>query len=86
MDVCFVDAMSIPALIPLVNSVKTGGHVKNPNVHMRKTDHLKIESAKDVSFDVDGELISGRKIDIKILKGALTFHNDPSLVKEIVNG
>jgi YegS/Rv2252/BmrU family lipid kinase len=86
MDICFVDAMSIPALIPLISSVKTGEHIKNPNVHMRKTDHVKIYSDKKVNFDVDGELFEDHKIDIKILKKALTFYNDQSLVKDILRG
>ena len=84
MDICFVDAMSTPKLVSLISSVKTGTHVKNPNVHMRQTDHVKMYSAKKVNFDVDGELFEGRKVDVRILKGALDFYNDPSLVKEII--
>lgn len=86
MDICFVDAMNVRTLVPLISSVKTGEHVKNPNVHMRKTDHIKISCDKKVSFDVDGELLDGQKIDVKILKGAQQFYNDTSLIKEIING
>ncbi|MDR1300788.1 MAG: diacylglycerol kinase family lipid kinase [Candidatus Nomurabacteria bacterium] len=85
MDICFVDAVSLPVLIPLINSVKTGEHVKNPNVHMRRTDHVKIQSEKHVSFDIDGELMTANKLDIKIIRGGVTIFNDQKFIREIVD-
>ena len=86
MDVCFVDAMKLRELISVIGKVKTGEHVKNPNVHIRRTNRIRIETEKEVSFDVDGELMKGNRVDVKILKGALTFYNDQSLIREIING
>jgi diacylglycerol kinase family enzyme len=66
-------------------ALKKGKHEKNSNVNKIQTDRIIIETEKNEKFNVDGEVIEGKKFDIKIIKNAVKLYNNKELVEKILN-
>jgi diacylglycerol kinase family enzyme len=84
MDICFIDKMSKMRMIKVINSAKTGSHVKDPHVHMRRTNHIKIHCDKPSPLNIDGEVLNANSYDIKVEKQAITMFNDQKFIEEII--
>jgi diacylglycerol kinase (ATP) len=60
LDVCAVDAMSLPTMARSLPRLLNGTHVRLPQVRMLRTSHLVIECDADLATELDGDIIVPR--------------------------
>lgn len=83
-DVYFVDRVSKLLVPSIISKVQKGKHENDPRFHKRQTDKIIVTAKKDMIFQVDGEVLVGKKFEIKLIKKAVTIYNNKKLVKEII--
>ena len=84
LDIYFGEKMSRFNMIPLILKLKKGKHEGKRRIHKFRTDHIEIELNEDVTFNVDGEKITGKKFVLDIIPNSLKVCNDDEFVKEIM--
>ena len=68
----------------LILKMKDSSHIHSPKVEIVKTKELEIESDKEISSNVDGEILSSNKFYIKLIpKGTRIYYNE-ELIKELL--
>lgn len=76
-DFCAIADASIFKIARLIGVYKKGGHIGNPAfdgiLSMRRCKSAKIESSKELTFCVDGEVLKSKNIEIKMLPASLPF-------------
>jgi len=73
LDVCFVEAKSLPEILYLIPKYMKGKHTKMKGVNFRKIEKMSIESEDELKINVEGELFLAKKADIQIKKGFINF-------------
>ena len=73
LDVCFVEAKSLPEILYLIPKYMKGKHTKMKGVNFRRIEKMTIESEDELKINVEGELFFAKKVDIKIKKGFINF-------------
>ena len=85
LDVSFIDKMSRFRIIKLLLKLKNGKHEGKKKVHKFRTNHVEIEIEKEITFNVDGERLTDKKLVIDIIPKAITVYNDNDFVNELLN-
>ncbi len=85
LDVYYAEKMSRLSMIPLILKLKKGKHEGKRRVHKFRTDHIELELEEEVTFNVDGEKIKGKKFIIDVLPKSLIIYNDEEFVNEIMS-
>ena len=85
LDVYYAEKMSKIKMIPLILKLKRGKHEGKRRVHKFRTDHIELELEEEVTFNVDGEKIKGKKFIIDVLPKSLIIYNDEEFVNEIMS-
>lgn len=73
LDVCIIKKLSKLGVLITLPSVVMGRHMDSPHVRYFKTTELHLESDKDTTLNLDGELGSSTPVTFKILPGALNL-------------
>ena len=73
LDVCIVRKLSRLGVLRVLPSVVAGKHLKSPHVRYLKAKELRLESTRENTLNLDGELGSSTPVTFKILPGALTL-------------
>jgi len=73
LDVCIVRKLSRLGVLRVLPSVVKGKHLKSPHVRYLKAKELRLESTRENTLNLDGELGSSTPVTFKILPGALTL-------------
>ncbi len=77
MDFCTISDASIFKIAKLIGIYKKGEHIGNPVFEglltMRRCSFAKIESEKELTVCVDGEIFKSNRIEVKIIPGSLPF-------------
>lgn len=84
-SVYYAEDLNKFTILNLIMELKNGKHEKNSNVNKIQTDRIIIETEKNEKFNVDGEIIEGKKFDIKIIKNAVKLYNNKDLIEKILN-
>ncbi|HRF50331.1 MAG TPA: diacylglycerol kinase family lipid kinase [Anaerolineales bacterium] len=72
----YVGQVSRPRMLQLMTKFMNGTHVREPDVHMRRTTRLRLESNRAIPIHLDGELFAPyeanvRVVEVEMLPGAL---------------
>ena len=85
LDVYYAEKMAKPKIIPLFLKLRSGKHEGKRRIHKFRTNHVKLELDEEITFNVDGEKVKGKKFIIDIIPKAVNVYNDPEFVKLIVD-
>ncbi len=80
LDVCIVEAMSIPAFLRAFPKVFRGTHVTHPKVRMARSARVRLEADRRVQVYADGERVGPLPAVFEILPGALPVVVGPGAV------
>lgn len=84
LDIYYVEKMNRLKIIPLLLKLKKGKHEGKRRVHKFRTNHIELEIEQEVTFNVDGEILTNNKFVIDIIKNAITVYNDNEFVEQII--
>ena len=84
LDVYYAEKMPKIKMIPLILKLKKGKHEGRRRVHKFRTDHIELEIDEEITFNVDGEKLTGKKFIIDVLPKAITIINDNDFVEEVM--
>ena len=73
LDVCLIEAMSAMDLIGLARKVADGEHVADPRVIYRQAASVRIELARPVKVNTDGEVFEGQRCEYRVRPRAARF-------------
>lgn len=85
LDVYYAEKMAKPQIIPLFLKLRNGKHEGKRRIHKFRTNHIKLELDEEITFNVDGEKVVGKKFIIDVIPKAINVYNDPEFVKLIVD-
>jgi diacylglycerol kinase (ATP) len=80
LDVCIVEAMSIPAFLRAFPKVFRGTHVTHPKVRMARSTRVRLEADRRVQVYADGERVGPLPAVFEVLPGALPVVVGPGAV------
>lgn len=72
LDVCVIGDTSLPESIALLARVYRGAHVGQPKVRMLRARRLVIEQERALPVQLDGELTSADRLEVRCLPGGLS--------------
>lgn len=84
LDIYYAEKMPKLKMIPLILKLKKGEHEGRRRVHKFRTNHVELEFEEEITFNVDGEKLTGKKFIIDILPKAITIFNDNEFVETIM--
>lgn len=84
LDIYYAEKMSKLKMIPLILKLKNGKHEGRRKVHKFRTNHIELEFQNSVTFNVDGEKLTGKKFVVDVLSKAISIFNDNDFVEEIL--
>ena len=84
LDIYYAEKMSKIKMLPLLLKVKEGKHEGKRRIHKFRTDHIEIELEENITFNVDGEKITGKKFIVNVIPTAIWYYNDDEFVREII--
>lgn len=70
-NICAIDKVSKLKILALFPKVIKGTHSEIKEVSFYSGKNIKIESNKDISFNIDGEITRGKKADFKIINNGI---------------
>ncbi len=77
LDICIVEKISRFTFLKLVSKYKAGTHLQIKNVDKiityTKQNHIRCSFDEETDFCIDGEIIQGKELDIRVVKDALKF-------------
>lgn len=73
LDVCLIEAMPTLDFIGLLTRVSSGDHVEEERVHYFKAHELRMEFARAVKVNTDGEVFETRECRYRVLPKATRF-------------
>lgn len=85
LDIYYAEKMPKFKMIPLILKLKKGRHEGKRRVHKYRTNHIEIKLEENVTFNVDGEKLTGNKFIIDVIPNAITVYQDNEFVNEILN-
>ena len=84
LDVYYAEKMSKIKMIPLILRLKKGKHEGKRRIHKFRTNHVELELDEKITFNVDGEKLTGNKFVIDVLPKSITLFNDNDFVEKIL--
>lgn len=84
LDIYYAEKMPKLRMIPLLLKLKKGEHEGKRKMHKFRTNHVEISLQEDVTFNVDGEKITGKNFVIDVIPKIIKVYNDDEFVKEIM--
>ena len=84
LDIYYAEEMPKIKMIPLILKLKKGKHEGKRRVHKFRTNHVELELEEEITFNVDGEKLTGNKFIIDVIPNAITLINDNEFVEEIL--
>ena len=84
LDIYYAEKMSKINMIPLILRLKKGKHEGKRRIHKFRTNHVELEIEEEITFNVDGEKLTGNKFVIDVLPKAITLFNDNDFVEEVL--
>lgn len=84
LDVYIVEKMPKLKIIPIFLKLIKGKHESSPMVKKYQDDKLIVECEQEEAFNIDGEMMIGKKFEIKIEKQGIRVFNDTKFLEEIV--
>ena len=82
-DVYYVEKVNKPQLPSLINMLKQGIHEKHNKVHKSQATKIKFKCDKELVCNIDGEIITAKKFNVKIIPNAITIYNNKELIKKL---
>lgn len=82
-DVYYVEKVNKPQLPSLINMLKQGIHEKHNKVHKSQATKIKFKCDKDLVCNIDGEIMTAKKFNVKIIPNAITIYNNKELIKKL---
>lgn len=77
MDLCIVKNLSPTRLMKLLPALVSGGLADEPSfadyIILRRIKNLEVESAKEVTLDLDGIMLTDKHFSIRMIPGAIRF-------------
>lgn len=84
LDIYYVEKMFRLKMVPLLLKLKKGKHEGKRRVHKFRTNHVEIKLEEEITFNVDGEKLTGKNFIIDIVPNAITVYNNNNLVDKIM--
>lgn len=81
-DVYYVEKVNKPQLPSLINMLKQGIHEKHNKVHKSQATKIKFKCDKELVCNIDGEIMTDKKFNVKIIPNAITIYNNKELIKK----
>lgn len=82
-DVYYVEKVNKPQLPSLINMLKQGIHKKHNKVHKSQATKIKFKCDKELVCNIDGEIMTAKKFNVKIIPNAITIYNNKELIKKL---
>lgn len=82
-DVYYVEKVNKPQLLSLINMLKQGIHEKHNKVHKSQATKIKFKCDKELVCNIDGEIMTAKKFNVKIIPNAITIYNNKELIKKL---
>lgn len=82
-DVYYVEKVNKPQLPSLINMLKQGIHEKHNKVHKSQATKIKFKCDKELVCNIDGEIMTDKKFNVKIIPNAITIYNNKELIKKL---
>lgn len=82
-DVYYVEKVNKPHLPSLINMLKQGIHEKHNKVHKSQATKIKFKCDKELVCNIDGEIMTAKKFNVKIIPNAITIYNNKELIKKL---
>lgn len=82
-DVYYVEKVNKPQLSSLINMLKQGIHEKHNKVHKSQATKIKFKCDKELVCNIDGEIMTAKKFNVKIIPNAITIYNNKELIKKL---
>lgn len=79
-DVYLVRKMHKISMAKLILSMKDAKHEKSPNVNKIQTDKLTIKSDKEIASNIDGEILTAKEFNIKVIPKGIRVYYDEELI------
>jgi diacylglycerol kinase (ATP) len=73
LDICLIEAMSAIEFVALARKVAAGEHVKDPRVLYYQAQSVRVELARAVHVNTDGEVFEDSRCDYRVLPRAARF-------------
>lgn len=73
LDVCLIEEMSALEFVGLARKVAEGDHINDPRVQYYQASRVRIELAREVHVNTDGEVFSATSCEYRVLPRAATF-------------
>lgn len=83
-DVYLVDYMNRFKMINLMIKLLKGTHEQSPLLERIKARNINIKSKQDIILNIDGEIISTKNVNIKMIPNAINIINDQNLTNKIL--
>lgn len=85
-DIYYAEKIMKIRMIPLLLKMKNGKHEGKRYMHKFRTNHIELEVDEEITFNIDGEKLKGKKFTIDLIPKVITVYNNPDLVEEIITG
>lgn len=86
LDIYYAEKMPKLKMIPLILKLKKGEHEGRRRVHKFRTNHVELELEEEITFNIDGEKLTGKKFVIDVLPKVITVYNNHEFVEEVLKG
>ena len=83
LDVYLVRKMPKISMARLIMSMKDAKHEKSPRVNKIQTDKLVIRSEKEIASNIDGEVLTAKEFNIKIIPKGIKVYYDEELINKL---
>lgn len=83
-EIYLVDKMPKVCIPKLITQLKMVKHENSKRVVRYTDSEVTISSEQELACNIDGEVLRGNELNIKIQKNAIKLYNDPKFVSEIV--
>lgn len=82
-DVYYVEKVNKPQLPSLINMLKQGIHERHNKVHKSQATKIKFKCDKELVCNIDGEIMTAKKFNVKIIPNVITIYNNKELIKKL---
>lgn len=83
-EVYLVKELGKIAMAKTIRSMQDGSHEKSPYVKKIKTDSLVISSDKEISSNIDGEILTAKEFEIDVLPNEIEVFNNQDLIEKVL--
>ena len=84
LDIYYIEKMNRLRMIPLLLKLKKGKHEGKHKVHKFRTNHIELLFEEQVTFNIDGDMLTSDRFNIDVLPKAITVYNDNDFVESIM--